>query len=323
MNHRQGQYQEMKRFFDEIRQGVEKKPQEEVELRYIMAQLNKFGVKQADEEISYTLFTRSDIFQDYKKEQFYLSKGACFPPYMEFSIHDKNDPHRKERNYEIIVPAKRESCDLMAVLFVDFLLEHRIPAEVKASTSHTNANIRIFVETEQMAKEIRKYCLRQPLIYCNVMEPNPFLKRFTKELSQSESAVFGIHKNPYGAGMESIEYIAVFIQEYVESARIHDRIDFITVDKFMSSLKKRVELYRDGDPKKEMSQRLLTVYNKVKQEHKEQVEVRNVLTKGKKLDDEVQKVESKLNSYSYYNHENVKEQNYRMNKEYVKNVYQG
>ena len=82
-------------------------------------------------------------------------------------------------------------------------------------------------------------------------------------------------------------------------------------------------MYRDGDPKKEMSQRLLTVYNKVKQEHKEQVEVRNVLTKGKKLDDEVQKVESKLNSYSYYNHENVKEQNYRMNKEYVKNVYQG
>ena len=316
MNSNQGQYNEMKQFFDAIRNGMEKKPQEEIDLRFIMAQLNKYGISNAGEEISYPVLNRSDIFEEFADQQFYLSKGTCFPPYIEFSIHDKNDPHHKARNYEIIIPAKVESCDMISVLLIDFLLEHQIPAEVKASTHHTNANIRVFIETEQMAKAVRKFCLRQPLIYCNIQKTNPFIKRFAKENEQKDKA-FGIQKNPYGAGMESIEYIAVLITEYVESARMHDRIDFVTVDKFMSSLKKRVDLYRDTDPKKQMSKSLLDVYNKAKQEHKEQVEIRNVLTKEKKHD------ESKLKPYSYYNHESMKERNHMMSKEYVKNVYLG
>ena len=44
MNSNQGQYNEMKQFFDAIRNGMEKKPQEEIDLRFIMAQLNKYGI---------------------------------------------------------------------------------------------------------------------------------------------------------------------------------------------------------------------------------------------------------------------------------------
>ena len=322
MNSNKGQYNEMKHFFDEIRKGMEAKPQEEIELRFIMAQLNKYGIQQAGEKISYPLLNRSEIFTEFSDHQFYLSKGSCFPPYIEFSIHDREDPHHKARNYEMIIPAKPESCDMISMLLIDYLLEHEIPAEVKASTHNTNANIRVFVETEQMAKAIRKYCLRQPLIYWNIHKPNPFIKRFVKENDQKGNA-FGIHKNPYGAGMESVEYIAVLITEYVESARVHDRIDFVTVDKFMSSLKKRVDLYRDTDPKKQISKSLLDVYNKAKQTHKEQVEIRNVLTKEKKQDEISEKNETKLKPYSYYNHENTKERNRMMSKEYVKNVYLG
>ena len=62
---------------------------------------------------------------------------------------------------------------------------------------------------------------------------------------------------------------------------------------------------------------------KAKQEHKEQVEIRNVLTKEKKQEDINEKNETKLKPYSYYNHENTKERNRMMSKEYVKNVYLG
>ncbi len=323
MNSYVDQYDEMKLFFDKIRKEVEIKPHDEVELRTIMSNLNQFGVKNAGEKIEYPMLNRRDIFQDTKDQTCYLSKGSFFPPYIELSVNDKNNPHRKLRNYEIIVPVQSSCSDTVSILFIDYLLEHKIPAEMKVSTHHTNANIRIFVETEQAAKQIRKYCLRQPLIYLNIMKPNPFLKRFHNDIKFDEIKAFGFHKNPYGAGMESIEYIAVLICEYIESARLHDRIEFITIDKFMSSLKKRVQMYRDNDPKKMVIENLLSVYNKEKTDHKGRVEIKNILTKGSKkmvMSSEDEKNTS-MKPYSYYQHENLKEKNHMMSKEYMKNVY--
>lgn len=280
MNRYQGQYQEMRNYFDEIRAQVEVKPYEEVELRTIMSSLNKAGMDRAGDHISYPMLQRKDIFQSTKNEQFYLSKGACFPPYIEFSVLDREQPRRKNRTYEIIIPAKEEACDMISILLIDFLLEHGICAEVKASTIPTNANIRVFVETEEMATMIRDYCLKQPLLYLSVTKPNPFVNRFGKEVDGKE-ALFGYHKNPYGAGMESVEYISVLIHEYVEAARTHGRIDFITVDKFMSSLRKRIDKYREQDPKKEESQNLLSVFNKAKENFEQEVKTKIVLTKQK------------------------------------------
>ena len=70
MNSNQGQYNEMKQFFDAIRNGMEKKPQEEIDLRFIMAQLNKYGISNAGEEISYPVLNRSDIFEEFADQQF-------------------------------------------------------------------------------------------------------------------------------------------------------------------------------------------------------------------------------------------------------------
>ena len=118
------------------------------------------------------------------------------------------------------------------------------------------------------------------MLYLSVTKPNPFVNRFGKEVDGKE-ALFGYHKNPYGAGMESVEYISVLIHEYVEAARTHGRIDFITVDKFMSSLRKRIDKYREQDPKKEESQNLLSVFNKAKENFEQEVKTKIVLTKQK------------------------------------------
>ena len=66
MNRYQGQYQEMRNYFDEIRAQVEVKPYEEVELRTIMSSLNKAGMDRAGEHISYPMLQRKDIFQSTK-----------------------------------------------------------------------------------------------------------------------------------------------------------------------------------------------------------------------------------------------------------------
>lgn len=262
------QYEEMKLFFDSIRNGVLKQPHQPVELRDILHQLNTFELKHKDELITYPMFTNKDSFLAKKKDNFYISKGSCFPPYMEFSVNNRLHMHRKLRTYEIIIPSKLSSCDTTVVSLAYFLLDKQIEAEVKASTNYGNANIRVFLETEEDAKTVRDYCFSQPLIYLNMRKPNPFLKRISKNVIDGEKEYkpsLGYHINPYGAGMESVEYLSVFILEYVEQARTHEAIEAITVDKFMKSLEKRQGLYKEEDPKKKFSQALCTLYHEAKE----------------------------------------------------------
>ena len=71
--------------------------------------------------------------------------------------------------------------------------------------------------------------------------------------------------NPNGTGTDTIEMIAALIEEYIEQARIHNRTEFITVDKFMSSLKGRVQYYTSDNPKRALCETLLETYQDAKE----------------------------------------------------------
>lgn len=278
----ENQYQEMKRFFDNIRKEVELQPNKDVTISEVLNKLNSFELEHAMEPIEYPIFTSENTQfktpqrknRNQMEDSFYLVKGACIPPHMTFAFNNASNPHRKLHRYEIIIPAKKNSCDMIVTLLSSFLFDKKIEADGSASTYYGNANIRIFLENEQDAELVKNYCFSQPLIFLNMKKTNPFISRVTKELKDKKDTKkisLGVQTNPSGTGTDTVEMIAALITEYIEQARIHNRIEFITVDKFMSSLKGRVPYYLNDNPKRALCETLLETYQQAKEYDRENI----------------------------------------------------